>query len=192
VVALRLFEERGFGDVTVDDIASEAEISVRTFYRYFPTKEDVLQVQIERRSSRVRAALAARPVDEPPLHSLAVAYAEVLAAEDAELLRRWIVVVAATPAVLRGVLGGILLKSQRMIAEFLAGRAGLADDALMPTMLAAAAGGVIQAVQTHWYLNGGDLPAQIAEGLAVLERGFASQADWPPGRRAATPAGPTA
>src|SRR5262249_14446370 len=81
-VALRLFDERGFSNVTVDEIASEAQISVRTFYRYFPAKEDVLQVQIDRRSGALRTALSTRPVDEPPLHSLRLALAEVLAAED--------------------------------------------------------------------------------------------------------------
>jgi AcrR family transcriptional regulator len=66
-VALRLFEQRGFGVVTVEEIAVEAKISPRTFYRYFPTKEDVLQVGIDRRSEALRSALSARPDDEPLL-----------------------------------------------------------------------------------------------------------------------------
>jgi TetR/AcrR family transcriptional regulator, regulator of mycofactocin system len=170
-VALRLFEQRGF-DVTVEEIAATAHISVRTFYRYFPAKEDVLQLRIERRSESLRAALAARPGDEPPLHSLRVALEEVVAAEDAELLRRWTVVVAATPHVLRSVLGGIQLKSHRVIAEFFSARLGSPSDALVPTMLAAAVGGVIQAAQTQWYLRGGDLATAISDGLEVLERGI--------------------
>jgi AcrR family transcriptional regulator len=171
-VALRLFEQRSFGEVTVEEIASEAQISVRTFYRYFPTKEDVLQLRIERRSATLRLALAARPADEPPLHSLRVALAEVVATEDGELLRRWIAVVAATPSLLKGVLGGIHLKGQAVIAEFFGARLGLPSDALVPTVLAAAAGGVIQATQTRWYVEGGDLPSAFSDGFAVLERGL--------------------
>jgi len=175
-VALRLFEERGFSDVTVEVIASEAHISVRTFYRYFPAKEDVLQLRIDRRSEALRAALSARPADEPPLRSLRLALEEVMSAEDTALLRCWITVVRDTPSVLKAVVGGILLKRQRMIAEFFGSRLGLPSDAPVPTMLAAAAEGVMQAAQTQWFLQGGDsdLATSMSESLAVLERAIGS------------------
>jgi TetR/AcrR family transcriptional regulator, regulator of mycofactocin system len=171
-VALRLFEQRGFDSVTVDDIASEGQISVRTFYRYFPSKDDVFQRQIDRRSEGLRAALSTRPLDEPPMHSLRLALAEQIAAEDTDLLRRWMSVIVATPNVVRAVLGGIQLKIQRVIAEFFGSRLGQPDEGLVPTMLAAATQGVIQAAQTHWYFQGGDLATLISAGLEVLENGI--------------------
>jgi AcrR family transcriptional regulator len=171
-VALRLFHEHGFNEVTVEDIASEAHISVRTFYRYFPAKEDVLHARIVRRAENLRAALAARPVDEPPLHSVRVALTEDAAAQDPESMRRWIAVVAETPNVLKGVLGVIQLRANRVMAEFFGERLGLPSDGLIPTVLASAVGGVIQATQTQWFFHGGDLPATLSQGLAVLERGI--------------------
>jgi AcrR family transcriptional regulator len=177
-VALGLFDERGFDQVTVDEIASAAGISVRTFYRYFPTKDTVLQVQIDRRSEALRAALEARPVDEAPLQSLRVALQEAVSHEDMALLRRWTSVIAATPSVLRGVVGGLQLKRNGVIAEFLGARFDMPGSSLVPTMLAAAAGGVIQAAQTEWFVRGGDLAQKISEGLDVLERGVGwSQAE---------------
>jgi AcrR family transcriptional regulator len=170
-VALRTFEQRGF-DATVEQIAAEAHISARTFYRYFPTKEDVLQVRIDRRAARLQAALAARPVDEAPLRSLRDALAEVVAAEDLELGRRWTAVIAATPSVVPSVLGGIQLKTHRVMAEFFGARFDLPSDALVPVMLAAAAGGVIQAAQTKWFIEGGDLARLLSDGLEVLADGI--------------------
>jgi len=171
-VALRLFEQQGFGEVTVDDIAAEAQISPRTFYRYFPAKEDVLQVRIDRRSNALRIALTARPAEESPVQSLRIALAEHLSAEDLVVLRRWIAVVAATPSVLKGVIGGIQLKSQPVMAELFGKRLGLPREGLVPTMLAAAAGGVIRAAYTHWFVYDGDLTTIISDSLEVLEKGI--------------------
>jgi AcrR family transcriptional regulator len=171
-VALRLFEARGFDAVTVEEIATEARISVRTFYRYFPAKEDVLQVEIDRRSDALRVELSGRPTSEPPLRSLRLALAHVLAAEDPTRLRRWIAVIAGSASVVKSVLGGIQLKAQRVMAEFLGARLGVPSDGVVPTMLAAAAGGVLQAALTGWFIRGGDVGATVSAGLEVLERGI--------------------
>ena len=93
-----------------------------------------------------------------------------MSAEDPELTRRWTDVIATTPSVVKAVLGGIQMKTARVIAEFFGTRLELPSDALEPTMLAAAAVGVIQAAQTQWYVNGGDLATRISEGIEVLER----------------------
>ena len=68
--ALDLALAHGPGGVTVDDIAAAADVSPRTVFNYFATKEEaILGVDPERRAE-VLARLAARPADEPPLTSL--------------------------------------------------------------------------------------------------------------------------
>ncbi len=173
-VALRLFDQRGFANVTVEEIALEAHISVRTFYRYFPSKEDVLQLRVVRRSKVLREALAARPEDEPPLRSLRLALEQEFSVVDPIVLRRWIAVIADNPNVMRGVMGTIQLRIHPVIAAFFGSRLGLPSDSLVPTMLAAAALGVVQAAHTQWYIHNGDLAATMSESLAVLERGIST------------------
>ena len=170
--ALRLFRERGFANVTVEVIASEVGVSPRTFYRYFPTKEDVLLLLIDRRTRSLHDALGNRPNDEAPLSSLRLAIEEVLTAEDEAVVRCWTDVVSNTPSVLRSVIGGIQLKSHQLFAAYFANCLGQTVEALVPTMLAAAVGGVIQASHIHWYVHGGDLASTVSEGLRVLEHGF--------------------
>jgi len=68
--ALELFAERGFDDVTVDEIAERAEVSKSTLFRYFENKEDLILADTRAHSDAFLTAFTARPVDEPVLASL--------------------------------------------------------------------------------------------------------------------------
>ena len=70
VIAWELFAQRGFKEVTVDEIAEAAGVSARTLFRYFPSKEDFL-LGFTRRGSRDLADLIAQLEPSPePLRSV--------------------------------------------------------------------------------------------------------------------------
>jgi TetR/AcrR family transcriptional regulator, regulator of mycofactocin system len=168
-VALRLFQARGFSTVTVDDISSEAQISVRTFYRYFPTKDEVVLVRIKRKARILEQVLAQRPMDENPLSSIRIASELAASQEDPVLVKQWIATAKASPAVTQSVLGCIHVHTQPVLADFLRSRLALPADSLTPTMLAAAVGGIVQEAYGHWFANDGDLGETISRGLKALE-----------------------
>src|SRR4051794_41797661 len=68
--ALRLVAERGFDDVPIEDIAAAADVSPRTFFNYFGSKEDVIVNPDPDRVERLRGLLAEHTADEPPLDVL--------------------------------------------------------------------------------------------------------------------------
>jgi AcrR family transcriptional regulator len=66
-VAMALFLERGFEATTLDDIAAAADISRRSFFHYFGSKEDVVFAWQEDSTAALIAAVAARPTHESML-----------------------------------------------------------------------------------------------------------------------------
>src|SRR5215831_19167821 len=76
--AFRLFAEKGYAETTVEEIADAAAISPRTFFRYFPSKEDV--VLWDEYDPLALELLQARPANEPLLETFRAVIRETLGA----------------------------------------------------------------------------------------------------------------
>jgi AcrR family transcriptional regulator len=98
--AMRLFQERGYDATTVEQIADAAEISPSTFFRYFPTKEDV--VLLDDYDPMLVRIIAERPADEPVVTALRNALLEgmrIAFAEDEKLVRERLGFMLSVPAI---------------------------------------------------------------------------------------------
>ena len=76
--ATRLFLERGFDATTIDDIVELAEVSRRTFFRYFEAKEDAWFGDVAGDRDKILAVVESRPASESPLRVARHAYLELL------------------------------------------------------------------------------------------------------------------
>ena len=89
--ALELFATKGFDATTVDEIAAACDVSRRTFFRYYASKEEVFSGEHEDEETAVFEFISARPASEPALTSLraaVVAMADDLGADRERLLAK--------------------------------------------------------------------------------------------------------
>src|SRR5829696_8646807 len=126
--ALRLFRERGYEATTVSQIAEAAEVSESTFFRYFPTKEDV--VFWDELDPLVFQVFKEQPPELGPVRALRESIRDVLsrasAAEKADLRERLELLLSVPP--LRAMLLDGLRGPMRLLAEAVAERAGRSPD----------------------------------------------------------------
>ena len=174
--ALRLFEERGFDLVTVDDIAAAADVSRRTFFRYFATKEDVVLADQPRRLEELRDALAVRPPEEPALTALRHALLSLADGheQDRELLLRRAKLMRATPS-LQVRWMGAQRNWEQAVTEMVADRLGVDPVAdLRPGVIAASTLASLRIAIALWVTGGGrsDLVAMVGQALDLLDGGL--------------------
>jgi AcrR family transcriptional regulator len=145
--ALRLFAEKGYDETTVEEIAEAADVAVRTFFRYFQSKQHVLFGDVAHDvTGRLRAALDAQPAALAPV--VAVGAALELLGLDSDDERRQILdrmrLLEKLPE-LAGTYHMIFQDLHDVIADYTADRIGAMPKDLHPQLLASAATGSIKA-----------------------------------------------
>lgn len=168
---MALFRERGYAETTVEDIADVADVSARTFFRYFPSKEAVVfDDEGDRRDLWIQA-IQARPLDEPVLDSIREA-SLLLAADyhpDKDFFR-W--ELAARSASVAAAAFQVNSRWEAAIADEVARRLDLPskNDPTART-LAAACLGAWRAAQTAWFFGRGRtrLATHVRHSYDVLD-----------------------
>ncbi|WP_017555989.1 TetR family transcriptional regulator [Nocardiopsis baichengensis] len=167
--ALRLFEERGVAATTVDDIAAASGISPRTFFRYFPTKEDAALQDFSAMEEAIEALDLAGADAAGARERIEEMYAVLIARLTAEpQARRYAAVqrlTAREPALKQAAEARLQAYSDRLCARLT--EALGPGSRLKARVIAALTGAVLHAALTEW--------GQEAEGggpqdLAALYR----------------------
>jgi AcrR family transcriptional regulator len=168
--ALQLFREQGYAETTVEQIAEAAEVSPSTFFRYFPTKEDVvLQDDFD---PIAIAKFEALPADMHPVAALRAAMRETFAETPAWQLDQFRELNRLTMSVpeLRARALDEYLRSVRLAAELLAKRLGRdPGDIAIRTMAGAVVGVGLSALVAGMEDPETDVVALMDAGLARLE-----------------------
>ena len=121
--ALSLFLERGLESVSVDEIAQAAEISRRTFYRYFETPTDIVRTVLCRSMDRWAQAVRERPASEPILDVFRTADAFALSTpENAALVRLALSVMRRSPEAWSRISGPIQAHTTQTYRDIIAER----------------------------------------------------------------------
>jgi len=179
-VASALFEDRGYKETTIDDIAAAIGMSQRSVFRYFPTKEALVIGKFDRVAERMLTELAARPEGEDLWQSLRrmfdviAAYADGKEGKgDREPIQQ---IVFETPDLLLAYLQR-LQHLQEQVLEVIIDRARrlgqpYTNDDPAPRALIAAAFGCLVAAQHAWQARRGveHLGEMIDQAMLAVRR----------------------
>ena len=165
-----LFATQGYEHTTVAQIVEVAGVGLRTFYRYFPSKEHVAVEELRRFADDAVALIAARPSSESPIESL-LAVVGVLAGRGYTKSMALDVLLVDTIPSVAGVQHHITMAAQDQITDVFAVRLGLSLHAIEPRAMAAVATLAYQAAARTWLrqIEAGKQPDDLFElGRAAI------------------------
>lgn len=174
--ALRLFSERGFANVSVDEIASAADVSRSTFFRYFGSKEAVLFEELDENGDAFLKLLNERPPHETPWEAFAAALivSPVLAQGDGERDRQQRVVddLLRNDPSLHGRRMAMLENWTVILAGVFAGRRGREEPDFEDRLAASTCLAVGEEVGRIWRENPGTPTVKVIEEAFAILRSF--------------------
>jgi AcrR family transcriptional regulator len=178
--ALHLFAERGYEQTTVEDIAEAADVAVRTFFRYFSSKQDVLFGDVVTdRVTRLRSELASRPSTESPIESIIAVMdrLDVVGAEAEEQILPRLELMRHQPSLTTRYLD--LINEMRLeVVKFVAERTGLDPRTDMyPNLVGGACAASWDTSLTLWVSSRGQLSLRDLrhEAFKALSAGLPDQ-----------------
>jgi AcrR family transcriptional regulator len=172
--ALRLFQEQGYEQTTVDQIAAAAEISPSTFFRYFKTKEDV--VIEDEYDPLLLKLIAGQPADRPPIAALRevmrLAFGQLAPDELGKVYQRTKLQMSV-PALRMRMLDGFTGNLDMLAGAFAAQAGRDARDFEVRVLAGAVTGAMLVAIFSWAEAGGGsNLGELIDRALAQLESGL--------------------
>jgi mycofactocin system transcriptional regulator len=174
LVALELFAAQGFEDTTVEQIATAAGVSSRTFFRYFDSKASVLWHAFDGEVAELRAAFAAVADDLAMMDAIRQVIVGVnrYQADDVPELRTRMLLIGTVPA-LQASAALHYDAWERTVSEFAAGRLGLDPEDLYPLAIGRTTLAACRAAFDRWIaLGDAELTGYLDASLRGLASGF--------------------
>jgi AcrR family transcriptional regulator len=167
---MRLFLERGFEATTLDDIAEAADVSRRTLFHYFASKEEIVFSTKADFPDLIAEAIGRRPIDESLLEMVENALVDMATRYQSAQARDLARLIHDTPALSAGDKAKYE-KVERVLAKALAVRKGLPETDIACRVTAATAIGILKLSIEVW-LTGDDAGPDIVgkAAFAALRR----------------------
>jgi TetR/AcrR family transcriptional regulator, regulator of mycofactocin system len=187
LIALRLFAEQGFDETTVDQIAAEAGVSRRTFFRYFDTKSGVLWSEFDQEVTNIRDVLATMPEDISVMEAVrrAVLAVNHYQADDVPELRARMNLISSSSE-LAASASQRYDAWERTISEFVGRRSRQPAQSLYPLTMGRATLAACRAAYERWAEHAdADLGHYLDAALKAVAAGFSDDVfrSEPRGRR---------